>query len=96
MKALVKTAPGPGLELRDVPEPPMTINDVRIRVRKTGICGTDLHIADWDPWAQKTIKPPLIVGNRQGIDRLRRIPDASQPIECLRGGHVRAKARHLR
>jgi threonine 3-dehydrogenase len=63
MKALVKTAPGPGLELRDVPEPPMTINDVRIRVRKTGICGTDLHIADWDPWAQKTIKPPLIVGH---------------------------------
>jgi threonine 3-dehydrogenase len=63
MKALVKTAPGPGLELRDVPEPPMTINDVRIRVRTTGICGTDLHIADWDPWAQRTIKPPLIVGH---------------------------------
>jgi threonine 3-dehydrogenase len=63
MKALVKTAPGPGLELLDVPEPSMTINDVRIRVRKTGICGTDLHIADWDPWAQKTIKPPLIVGH---------------------------------
>jgi threonine 3-dehydrogenase len=63
MKALLKTAPGPGLELRDVPEPPMTINDVRIRVRKTGICGTDLHIADWDPWAQRTIKPPLIVGH---------------------------------
>jgi threonine 3-dehydrogenase len=63
MKALVKNAPGPGLELRDVPEPPMTINDVRIRVHKTGICGTDLHIADWDPWAQRTIKPPLIVGH---------------------------------
>jgi threonine 3-dehydrogenase len=63
MKALVKNAPGPGLELRDMPEPPMTINDVRIRVRKTGICGTDLHIADWDPWAQRTIKPPLIVGH---------------------------------
>jgi threonine 3-dehydrogenase len=63
MKALVKTAPGSGLELLDVPEPEMTINDVRIRVRKTGICGTDLHIADWDPWAQKTIKPPLIVGH---------------------------------
>jgi threonine 3-dehydrogenase len=63
MKALVKTAPGPGLELLDVPEPEMTINDVRIRVRKTGICGTDLHIADWDPWAQRTITPPLIVGH---------------------------------
>ena len=63
VKALVKTTPEPGLELLDVPEPSMTINDVRIRVRKTGICGTDLHIADWDPWAQKTIKPPLIVGH---------------------------------
>lgn len=63
MHALVKTAPGPGLQLVDVPEPPMTVNDVRIRVRKTGICGTDLHIANWDPWAQRTIEPPLIVGH---------------------------------
>jgi threonine 3-dehydrogenase len=63
MRALVKTAPGPGLELTNVPEPSMTINDVRIRVRKTGICGTDLHIADWDAWAQKTIQPPLVVGH---------------------------------
>ncbi len=63
MQALVKTAAGPGVELRDVPEPEMTINDVRIRVRKTGICGTDLHIVDWDAWAQKTITPPLIVGH---------------------------------
>jgi threonine 3-dehydrogenase len=63
MKALVKTGSGPGMELRDVPEPSMTINDVRIRVRKTGICGTDLHIADWDPWAARTITPPLVVGH---------------------------------
>jgi threonine 3-dehydrogenase len=61
--ALVKTNPGPGLELRDVPEPPISIDDVRIRVLKTGICGTDLHIESWDPWAQRTIKPPLIVGH---------------------------------
>jgi threonine 3-dehydrogenase len=63
MRALVKTGPGPGLQLTDVPEPPMGIDDVRIRVRKTGICGTDLHIADWDAWAQKTVKPPLVVGH---------------------------------
>ncbi|MDT4947076.1 MAG: threonine 3-dehydrogenase, partial [Pseudonocardiales bacterium] len=62
MLALVKTTAGPGLELTDVPEPPMGINDVRIGVRKTGICGTDLHIESWDPWAAKTIKPPLVVG----------------------------------
>ncbi len=63
MRALVKTGPGPGLELTDVPEPSMGIDDVRIRVRKTGICGTDLHIADWDAWAQRTIHPPLVVGH---------------------------------
>ena len=63
MLALVKSKPGPGLELREMPEPPMGIDDVRIRVRKTGICGTDLHIESWDPWAARTIKPPLIVGH---------------------------------
>jgi threonine 3-dehydrogenase len=63
MRALVKTAAGPGLELLDVPEPKPGINDVLIRVRKTGICGTDLHIESWDPWAAKTIAPPLVVGH---------------------------------
>ena len=63
MLALVKTGPGPGLELRDVPIPTIGINDVLIRVHKTGICGTDLHIESWDPWAARTIKPPLVVGH---------------------------------
>ncbi len=63
MLAIVKAAPGPGLELREVPMPSIGINDVLIRVRKTGICGTDLHIASWDPWAAKTIHPPLVVGH---------------------------------
>ncbi len=63
MLALVKTAAAPGLELREVPVPEIGINDVLIRVRKTGICGTDLHIESWDPWAAKTIHPPLVVGH---------------------------------
>ncbi len=63
MRALVKATAGPGLELADVPEPPMGIDDVRIRVHRTGICGTDLHIAAWDPWAARTIRPPLVVGH---------------------------------
>ena len=63
MLALVKTAPGPGLELRDVPEPAVGINDVLVRVHWTGICGTDLHIASWDAWAARTIVPPLVVGH---------------------------------
>jgi len=63
MLALVKTDPGPGLELADVPAPTVGINDVLIRVHKTGICGTDLHIESWDPWAARTIHPPLVVGH---------------------------------
>jgi threonine 3-dehydrogenase len=63
MLALVKTEAGPGLRLETVPEPEIGINDVLIKVRKTGICGTDLHIESWDPWAARTIKPPLIVGH---------------------------------
>ncbi len=63
MLALVKMAPAPGLELQEVPMPQIGINDVLIRVKKTGICGTDLHIASWDPWAAQTITPPLVVGH---------------------------------
>jgi threonine 3-dehydrogenase len=63
MLALVKPAPGPGLELREVPIPAIGINDVLIRVQRTGICGTDLHIESWDPWAARTIRPPLVVGH---------------------------------
>ena len=63
MQALVKTAAVRGLELREVPVPGIGINDVLIRVHKSGICGTDLHIEAWDPWAQKAVAPPLIVGH---------------------------------
>jgi len=63
MKALVKQQSRPGLWLEDVPEPRPGINDVLIRVRKTGICGTDLHIYQWDAWAQKTIPVPMVVGH---------------------------------
>ena len=63
MKALVKKESKPGLWLQDVPEPKIGINDVLIRVDRTGICGTDLHIYKWDAWAQKTIPVPMVVGH---------------------------------
>ena len=63
MKALVKQRREPGLWLDDVPEPKVGVNDVLIRVQKTGICGTDLHIYNWDAWAQKTIPVPMHVGH---------------------------------
>jgi threonine 3-dehydrogenase len=63
MRALVKSQRKPGLWLEDVPAPKPGINDVLIRVLKTGICGTDLHIYEWDEWAQSTIPVPLIIGH---------------------------------
>ena len=63
MKALVKSRAERGLWLEDVPVPEIGINDVLIRVRHTGICGTDVHIDNWDDWAQKTIKVPLVIGH---------------------------------
>jgi threonine 3-dehydrogenase len=63
MKALVKRRSEPGLWLEDVPEPRIGPNDVLIRIERTGICGTDLHIYNWDAWAQKTIPVPLVVGH---------------------------------
>jgi threonine 3-dehydrogenase len=63
MKALVKSEAGPGLWLKDVPQPEIGINDLLIRVLRTGICGTDLHIYDWDAWAQRTIPVPLVIGH---------------------------------
>ena len=63
MKALVKSKPEPGLWLEEVPMPSVGINDVLIRVDRTGICGTDLHIYKWDAWASKTIPVPMVVGH---------------------------------
>jgi threonine 3-dehydrogenase len=63
MKALVKSHAEPGLWLDDVPEPSLGINDVLIRVWRTGICGTDVHIFNWDAWARKSIAVPTVVGH---------------------------------
>jgi threonine 3-dehydrogenase len=63
MKALVKSRAEAGLWLEDVPEPSIGINDVLVRVRYTGICGTDVHIYQWDDWAQKTIPVPMVIGH---------------------------------
>ncbi len=63
MKALVKAKSKPGLWLEEVPVPAIGINDVLIRVDRTGICGTDLHIYQWDAWARQTIPVPMVVGH---------------------------------
>lgn len=63
MDALVKPTAGPGLELRKVPVPVPGTGEVLIKVHKTAICGTDVHIYNWDPWARQHIKPPMTIGH---------------------------------
>jgi len=63
MKALVKTRPERGLWMEDVPTPHVGVNDVLIKIKKTAICGTDLHIYRWDDWSQRTIKTPMVIGH---------------------------------
>ena len=63
MKALVKESPAAGFVLKDVPVPTIRDNEVLIRVRRAGVCGTDVHIHEWDDWARGRCKPPFTVGH---------------------------------
>jgi len=106
MKALVKEKREPGLWLKDVPVPEIGPNDVLIRVKKTAVCGTDLHIYDWDPWAQKTIPVPMVVGHEfvGVVEKVGTSARGFQPGDRVSGeGHLtcghcrncRAGKRHL-
>jgi threonine 3-dehydrogenase len=63
VRALVKRTAGPGMELMEVPKPTIRADEVLIRVRRAGVCGTDVHIYTWDDWARGRVKPPIIVGH---------------------------------
>jgi threonine 3-dehydrogenase len=106
MKALVKKLREPGLWLEEVPEPTMTPNDVMIRVDRTGICGTDLHIFKWDDWAQKTIPVPMVVGHEfvgdvvavgNNVTEFKRgdLVGGEGHITCGRCRHCMAGQRHM-
>jgi threonine 3-dehydrogenase len=91
MKALVKSRSERGLWLESVDEPQVGINDVKIRVLLTGICGTDLHIYEWDDWAKSTIPVPLVIGHEfvgEIVEVGSNVPDF-HPGELVSGeGHV--------
>jgi threonine 3-dehydrogenase len=91
MKALVKKKAEPGLWMEDVPTPTIGINDVLIRVEKTGICGTDLHILGWDGWAQKNIKPGLIVGH----EFVGKIVDVGSNVKDFKAGDLVSGEGHV-
>ena len=91
MKALVKESAGPGLALRDVPEPRIRDDEVLIRVRRAGVCGTDVHIYDWDAWASGRCKPPFVVGHEFAGDVVevgRLVTDVQEGDRVTAEGHI--------
>ena len=106
MRALVKTRPGPGLEMIDVPEPTPGPREVKIRVLRAGLCGTDLHLHDWDPWAAETVRTPMTLGHEfsgivaeVGPDvtdvEVGQLVSGEGHIVCGRCRNCRAGRRHL-
>ena len=91
MKALVKAKAEPGLVLEDVPEPQISRDDVLIRVLRTGVCGTDLHIYEWDGWAQANVPVPLVVGH----EFVGEIVDIGADVHDLQRGDLVSGEGHL-
>jgi threonine 3-dehydrogenase len=91
VQALVKAEAAKGLWLQDVPVPEIGINDVLIRVHKTGICGTDLHIESWDTWAQATIPVPMVVGH----EFVGEVVDFGSNVTDFRAGDLVSGAGHV-
>ena len=106
MKALLKKKPQAGLAMEDVPKPQIGINDILIKIKKTSICGTDIHIFNWDSWAQKTIKTPVVIGH-EFVGTVEKIGSNVHDVElgelvsgeghivCGRCRNCRAGRRHL-
>ncbi len=106
MKALVKAKREPGIWMQDVPMPEYGVNDVLIEIKKTAICGTDIHIYSWDDWAQATIPVPMTVGHEfygeivelgrevKGFQRGQRVSGEGH-ITCGMCRNCRAGKRHL-
>ena len=91
MKALVKQEAGTGLSLQDVPVPDIGINDVLIKIKRTAICGTDLHIYNWDDWAQNTIPVPMVVGH----EFVGEIVDVGSNVNDYRPGQIVSGEGHV-
>jgi threonine 3-dehydrogenase len=106
MRALGKTKPEPGIWMEDVPKPEIGPNDVLIKVKKTSICGTDLHIVAWDAWAQATIPTPMTIGHEyvgvvteigsevEGLEIGQRVSGEGHVV-CGRCRNCQAGRRHL-
>lgn len=91
MKALVKLRPEKGIWMEDMPIPQAGINDVLVKIKKTAICGTDLHIYKWDEWSQRTIKTPMIIGHEyvgEIVDKGRGVKNLKVGDRVTGEGHI--------
>ncbi len=91
MKALVKAKPEPGLWMEHRPVPEIGPDDVLIRINKTGICGTDIHIWNWDEWAKRTVPVPLVTGHEfagEIVELGRNVTDLKVGQRCSGEGHL--------
>jgi L-threonine 3-dehydrogenase len=91
MKALVKLHPEKGIWMEDIPMPHVGINDVLIKIKKTAICGTDLHIYKWDEWSQQTIKTPMTIGHEyvgEVVDKGRGVRNIQVGDRVTGEGHI--------
>ena len=91
MKALVKAKPEPGFSHEDVPTPEIGRDDVLIQVLRTGVCGTDLHIYEWDAWAQANVPVPLVIGH----EFVGRVVDLGVDVRDLEIGDLVSGEGHL-
>lgn len=91
MKALVKKFPEKGIWMDDVPMPEFGENDVLIKIKKTSICGTDIHIYNWDDWAQNTIKTPMVVGH----EYVGEIVDFGKNVDNVKKGDIVSGEGHI-
>ena len=91
MKALVKETPGPGFVLKDVPVPQIRDDEVLIRVKRAGVCGTDVHIYEWDDWAKGRCKPPFVVGHEfagEVVEVGKLVTDVREGDRVTAEGHI--------
>ena len=94
MRAIVKPGPGPGMVVRDVPTPVIGSQDVLIRVLHAGVCGTDLHIWEWDSWASGRLKPPLTIGH-EFAGRIERLGPEAEAEGLLKPGDLVTAEGHI-
>src|SRR5215212_9453446 len=98
VRALVKATAGPGFVLRDVAQPTMRDNEVLIQVRRAGVCGTDVHIYEWDAWAQGRCRPPFTVGHEFAGDVVQvghLVTDVREGDRVTAEGHIVCGRCHL-